>query len=65
MAEWRKGSGAVERDASEGLGTGLHSIPLAGSLTIHKAGERKRRMALFFFFLPLLTISALGGRLVR
>lgn len=42
-----KGPGAVERD--EGLGTGLHSISLAGSLTTHKAGERKRRMALFFF----------------
>lgn len=57
-----KGLGPVERDASEGQGTGLHSIPLAGSLTTHKSGKRKSRMAFFF---PLLTMSALGGRLVR
>ena len=49
--KWQSGGNGpsgVERDASEGLGTGVHSIPLASSLTVHKV-ERENTGYIFFF----------------
>lgn len=51
--KWQSGGNGlsgVERNASEGLGTGVHSIPLASSLTTHKAGRENTGSFFFFFF---------------